>query len=218
MRKTVPLFVPAILILLPLAASAQTTHEVDQVSISFSPNDLTIEAGDIVRWVWSAGSHTVTSGTGLADPDIGILFDAPLNSANTTFEFTFDTPGDYPYFCRPHVGLGMTGVIRVNAVSAADDLPAAAAIRMAPPFPNPFNPRVEIRFTPAAAGPVDLAVFDVRGRRVRTLLSGEHREATDQSVAWDGTDDAGAAVPGGTYLFRVLSAGRTAVVKGQLVR
>jgi plastocyanin len=206
-----------ILATLPAAAFAQTTHVVNQVSLTFSPNDITIEAGDTVRWVYSSGSHTVTSGTGTSDPTAGSLFDAPLNGTNTTFEYTFDTPGDYDYFCRPHANFGMTGVVRVTAVSAVGDVPTAA-VTMETPWPNPFNPRAEVRFTLAAAGPVDLEVFDARGRLVRTLLAGEHRAADTHRIAWDGMDDAGSGAPSGTYLFRVRSAGYEQVVKGTLVR
>ena len=159
---------------LPAFALAQTTHIVNQSSLSFSPDDITIEVGDTVRWVYGGGSHTVTNGTGTGDPDVGNLFDAPLNGSNTSFEFTFTTAGDVPYFCRPHVNFGMTGIVRVTEVSAARDVPVAA-VTLSAPMPNPFNPRAEIRFALAEAGLVDVEVFDARGRRVTSLLSGQHR-------------------------------------------
>lgn len=208
----------AVILLLPCLALAQTTHIVNQSSLSFSPNDLTVNAGDTVRWVRSSGSHTVTNGTGASDPNVGNLFDAPLNSSNTTFEFTFNSAGDVDYFCRPHEGANMKGVIRVNDVSAVDDIPLFAALQLETPYPNPFNPRAEIRFTLAEAGWVDLVVFDVRGRQVKTLMAGEHRDADLQRVFWDGTNDSGSAVPSGTYLFRVRAGARSQVVKGMLVR
>ena len=31
-----------------------------------------------------------------------------------SYSFTFDTPGEYAYFCRPHVFIGMTGVVVVE--------------------------------------------------------------------------------------------------------
>jgi plastocyanin len=207
-----------VLLLLPSLAFAQTTHIVNQISFSFSPNDLTINVGDTVRWVRSNGSHTVTSGTGASDPNVGNLFDAPLNSSNTTFEFTFNSAGDVNFFCRPHEGANMKGVIRVSDVSAVDDIPLVAAVRLEAPHPNPFNPRAQVRFTLAEAGPVDLVVFDARGRLVKTLLAGVHREATEDRVFWDGTNNAGSAVPSGTYLFRVRTGRHEEVVKGMLVR
>jgi len=215
--KSSPLVIVVCALLIPAAALAQTTHIVNQSSLSFSPNDLTINVGDTVRWVRSGGSHTVTNGTGASDPSVGNLFDAPLNSSNTTFEFTFNSAGDVDYFCRPHEFANMKGVVRVNDVSAVGDVPVAA-VRLEAPHPNPFNPRAEIRFTLAEAGPVDLVVFDARGRLVKTILDGVHREAAEDRVFWDGTNDAGSAVPSGTYLFRIRAGRYEEVVKGMLVR
>lgn len=216
--KTTPLSLLLIILsILPATAFAQTTHVVNQLNLTFRPNDITIEAGDTVRWVYSSGSHTVTNGTGTGDPNAGTLFDAPLNGSNTSFEYTFNTPGDFDYFCRPHANFGMTGVVRVNAVSAAGDVPAAA-LTMESPWPNPFNPRTEVRFVLATAGPVDLEVFDARGRLVQTLLRGESRDAAEHRVVWDGTDAGGSAVPSGSYLFRVRAGRHVEVVKGMLIR
>ena len=204
-----------ILATLPAAAFAQTTHVVNQLNLTFRPNDITIEVGDTVRWVYSSGSHTVTSGTGAGDPAAGALFDAPLNGSNTSFEFTFATPGDYDYFCRPHANFGMTGVVRVNAVSAADEVPAAA-MTVQSPWPNPFNPRAEIRFTLAAGGPVDLEVFDARGRLVRTLLRGQPLDAAEHRVVWDGTDDSGEPVSSGSY-FSTMKMGESSHTRKMLL-
>ena len=104
-----------VLLILALALpAAAATHTVDQSGITFTPDDITITVGDMVEWIWSGGSHTVTSGVDGADPGAGDLFDATLSSSSTSFSYMFDTVGEYPYFCRPHVGLGMTGIVRVQ--------------------------------------------------------------------------------------------------------
>ena len=56
---------------------------------TFSPANITITAGETIKWVWEPGnlSYTVTSGTGALATNAGSLFDAPLNSTNTTFSF-----------------------------------------------------------------------------------------------------------------------------------
>lgn len=103
----------AVLLLLSLAVSAgAATVQVQQAGLTFSPDDITIDVGDTVEWVWSSGFHTVTNGTGGADPDVGNLFDLTLTSG--TVSYTFQTAGDVPYFCRPHEGLGMAGIVRVQ--------------------------------------------------------------------------------------------------------
>lgn len=71
-------------------------------------------------------------------------------------------------------------------------------------FPNPFGAETVIRYELAEPGPVELSVFDVRGRRVRTLIDGSQDEGT-HSVVWDGRSDDGRLVASGTYLYRLRS-------------
>ena len=89
-------------------------HVVDQVGLTFVPDEITVTPGDTVRWVWSTGIHTVTSGTPCT-PD-GLYFDADLALAFPEFVWTVpDMLGDVPYYCIPHCAFGMTGVIHVAA-------------------------------------------------------------------------------------------------------
>ena len=106
-------------------------------------------------------------------------------------------------------------VLAWNTLTDAPPAAAALALRAAP---NPFNPRVVLGWSQPAAGPVELVIFDARGRRVRTLLA-DRRAAGEGTAAWDGRDDAGAALPAGLYLARLRTqGGDAAVVKVTLVR
>jgi len=71
--------------------------------------------------------------------------------------------------------------------------------------PNPFHGATEIRFTLSEPGKVTLAVFDVTGRRVRSLLAGDML-AGPQAVSWDATNERGTAVAPGVYFLRVQTA------------
>jgi plastocyanin len=98
----------------PTGSHADTTT-VQTSGTTFSPPSVTIQVGDTVKWVRTSLSHTVTSGFGGSDPNVGALFDAPLNGLNQVFHYTFsDTAGTYPYFCRPHELMGMTGTVIVE--------------------------------------------------------------------------------------------------------
>ncbi|RLA52097.1 MAG: hypothetical protein DRQ65_07295, partial [Gammaproteobacteria bacterium] len=68
--------------------------------------------------------------------------------------------------------------------------------------PNPFNPRTTIEFGMATAGPVDLRIYDVRGRLIRTLIS-EPRSAGQHVEIWNGTDDTGTSVASGVYYLQL---------------
>ncbi len=90
------------------------------------------------------------------------------------------------------------------ATAVAPSLPRELSLAA---YPNPFNPATTIRFTVPRAGPVDLAIFDVRGRRVTTLRS-RWVDAGDHSVEWDGRNDRGERVASGVYLCRLRTDGR----------
>ena len=70
-------------------------------------------------------------------------------------------------------------------------------------FPNPFNPKTTISFSLPTAGEVELAVFDVTGRRISTLVTGT-MDAGTHDVVWQGCDDSGHPVASGLYFSRLM--------------
>ncbi len=91
--------------------------------------------------------------------------------------------------------------ISVPLGTPAEDLPGAVPA-LAQNVPNPFNPQTSISFNLPADGPVRLTVYDVSGKRVRTLVD-EPREAGLHQVTWQGDDDGGRQVASGVYLYRL---------------
>jgi plastocyanin len=88
------------------AAQAQEAESVMIMDYAFTPADLTIPVGTTVVWTnMDAAAHDVVSTDG------GPL-DSPNLATGDTFEFTFDTPGTYEYFCSLHPD--MTGTITVT--------------------------------------------------------------------------------------------------------
>ena len=70
----------------------------------FNPSSLNVSVGDTMRWVWSAGSHTTTSGV---IPGGAATWDQPINSTNTVYEYPVTVAGTYNYVCTPHAAMGM---------------------------------------------------------------------------------------------------------------
>ena len=90
-----------------------------------------------------------------------------------------------------------------------------AALALAPPAPNPFRGTASIVYQLPARSDVDLAIFDLQGRRVATLWSGP-RAAGRHEMRWEARDAGGRAVPSGVYFCR-LAAGGSAVTRRLLV-
>ena len=74
--------------------------------------------------------------------------------------------------------------------------------------PNPFRGVAEVEFALASAGAVDLRVYDVQGREVRSLLRRERLEAGPQHARWDGRRNDGGSVGAGVYYVRLKLANR----------
>jgi hypothetical protein len=74
--------------------------------------------------------------------------------------------------------------------------------RLAQNEPNPFVEATDIRYTVAERNDVDLAVFDIAGRRVRTLAAGA-ADAGQYRVRWDARDEKGERVASGIYFYRL---------------
>jgi len=70
--------------------------------------------------------------------------------------------------------------------------------------PNPFNPSTKIPFTLAVGGPVELAIFTVDGRKVRTLVNDTRQPGLFEAL-WDGTDERGIRVSSGAYYVRLVT-------------
>jgi hypothetical protein len=68
--------------------------------------------------------------------------------------------------------------------------------------PNPFNQTTKIDFTLARSGFVSLSIYDLLGRKVRTLAS-EHLSLGYKSVLWDGKSDSGEDVASGIYFYQL---------------
>lgn len=89
------------------------------------------------------------------------------------------------------------------ASSAADDLPGVATAYLGQAYPNPFNPQTTISYALPEAARVDLEVYDLAGRLVRRLVTGEARDSGVHLVNWNGQDEAGRAAASGIYLYRL---------------
>lgn len=91
--------------------------------------------------------------------------------------------------------------------------PVDRSVRITGASPNPLNPRTTLSLDLSRASAISLAVYDLRGRRVRSLFSGR-LQAGAHEVAWDGCDELGNTAPAGLYVARLVSGdGSTAVVK-----
>lgn len=106
------------------SGAAVTVQMTDQ--LRFVPEDLTVQAGQTVTWVnKSAIPHTTTADpaqnpVAQDHPEYAQLpsganpWDSGMIQPGESFSYTFTTPGDYHYFCTPHILSAMRGTISVE--------------------------------------------------------------------------------------------------------
>lgn len=77
---------------------------------------------------------------------------------------------------------------------------------LAPAAPNPFRGMTTLQFELPRSGPTRLAIYDLGGRLIRTLLD-EEMPAGRFDASWDGSDESGRKVSSGVYLYRLETRG-----------
>ena len=102
----------------------------------------------------------------------------------------------------------------VEPTAAVDDGAGANVFALMPNAPNPFSGMTSIRFSIPSRAPVDLRVYDVRGRLVKTLLDAGSGTMSPgmHEVRWDGRDNNRRKTASGVYFYR-LSAGHLSATR-----
>jgi hypothetical protein len=115
-------------------------------------------------------------------------------------------------------GAGCTGKCRPGTPSSAGTAPErVGTVRFLLAQPNPFRDVVDVRFEVPASGPVEVDVYDVRGRRIVTLSKGT-LSAGRHTKSWDGRLAGGGPAPSGIYFVSIRSAHGTVSERVILLR
>jgi hypothetical protein len=101
--------------------------------------------------------------------------------------------------------LALSQYFGVNGITAVDDAPNT--LSFARPVPNPAFGRVALRFGLPQRTHVKLEVYDIMGRRVRTLVDGT-RAPGWYDLSWDGGLESGQKASAGLYFVRFEAQGR----------
>ncbi len=116
---------------------------------------------------------------------------------------------------------GTTAIVCANipysVVTSVEEQSIPAGFDLLANYPNPFNPSTTIVYDVALRGQVTLAIFDVLGREVRTLVN-DVLDAGRHEVRWDGRTQNGQQVPTGMYVARMGSASGGRTIKMMLMK
>ncbi|NMC43630.1 MAG: T9SS type A sorting domain-containing protein, partial [candidate division Zixibacteria bacterium] len=90
-----------------------------------------------------------------------------------------------------------------NAVSNDEPSTLPGQLRLRQNYPNPFNPTTTIEYDLPRQENVTLTIYDILGRKVKTLLDNRRQHAGRHWVIWDGRDDRGRVAASGIYFYRL---------------
>ena len=93
-------------------------------------------------------------------------------------------------------------ILMTGVSDASDAISSATALLLFQNRPNPVASSTVIRFGLELPGPARLAVFDIQGRLVRSLMRGR-KEAGFHTILWDGRDGQGHFAPSGVYFYKL---------------
>ncbi|HBC46272.1 MAG TPA: hypothetical protein DEO84_00550 [candidate division Zixibacteria bacterium] len=139
------------------------------------------------------------------------------NPEEPSLESSYNIPGrinsiylkdDYCYVAGEYslmiFGINQTGTTDHN------NFPSSFSLSRA--YPNPFNAQTTINYSLDQAGPVSIAVYNIVGQRVTTLINGIE-QAGEHKVVWDAKD-----VPSGIYFAQLETAEKSESIKMVLLK
>jgi len=144
--------------------------------------------------------------------------DVEMNNTYYYWLETYDTDGTSelfgPVFCS------------ISPGSGGDDPVYFEKTGLAQNRPNPFYTQnsaqttifYSLRGTQGVPVQAELAIYNIRGQRVRTLLDGMQEPGQDLSVVWHGDDDSGRAVASGIYFYKLTAPGFTEMRKMMILK
>jgi hypothetical protein len=118
-----------------------------------------------------------------------------LYANGNSVDLSFDPFGDHWNFAGERL-------VHVIPTTAVENAPVAQEFQLRQNYPNPFNPTTTVEFRIPGSGSVRLAIFDLLGREVTTLVN-ERKERGTYSAVWNGEDGDGSRVSSGVYLYRL---------------
>ena len=156
-----------IVLILPMDIRAQK-DTVKMVNFEFQPEQLTIEAGDTVIWVNATSTtHTTTSGTDCTAD--GTWNSGNMDAQGDIFSHVFDSAGDFPYYCIPHCGIGMTGKIVVQQSTGIARKSVGGGPEVVSMIVNPYQDQLLVEYKLNKPSAVTINLYNMLGERVRTF-------------------------------------------------
>ncbi|NUM76988.1 T9SS type A sorting domain-containing protein, partial [candidate division KSB1 bacterium] len=178
----------------------------------------------------AAGGNTGSDNINLGNSDWSAMLATGPQYLVSTHEYLSHKalePHEKVWFDRDDVARGEDTVVKAAmawiakqttgvADEASGSLPTQFMLQQN--YPNPFNPSTAITYQLPLNSEVKLAVYNIAGQLVRTLVDRERHNAGAYTITWDGKDESGKLAASGVYVYRLEAVSRVDSKKMILLR
>ncbi|MGE5497938.1 MAG: T9SS type A sorting domain-containing protein, partial [Syntrophothermus sp.] len=182
----------------------------NEYKISVAP-DLNSKPAEVLRWSVDTTKHMHTEGN---KKEIFLSLEEYLNKAWDDIYIIFEDGMKSDGYGPSLYNVSIRQPLAATAVEQTEKK-APEGFSLEQNYPNPFNPATVIRYNLKESAKVQLNIYDLLGRHVRTLVDSELQRG-NYSVKWDGLNSGGQKVNSGIYFYR-LTAGRTAETRKMIL-
>jgi hypothetical protein len=194
---------PSIDVIQPAAGTQFRTQGAETFTVTWNATDP--ESGPMWAHVYANTSPTFDGNEILIPSSINMDASLGFHVVNTAY-LTINTYWFYVAVSDGGTTIGewSDGNVKLLDATTAVEPPSVARTALHVAVPNPFNPTTTLRLDLRVGGRVEWGIFDVHGRRVRSVYAGVMSPGAQVRV-WDGRDDAGVAAASGVYFQRVVT-------------
>lgn len=138
---------------------------------------------------------------------------------STIFDMNKDGEKDIllPMEIYPQPGLSYVLIQDTITSVYAEDLQVPDKFNLTQNFPNPFNPSTQVRITVKEHSKIQVAIYNILGKEVKSLLS-ENLPAGEYTIQWDGKDNEGNDLSGGVYFIQLIAGNYQKTIKTILLK
>lgn len=207
MKNIYGLFLIFAVVVFASSFTKAATHTITVADFQFTPDTMTIEPGDTITWQWINGIHTTTS-NGI--PSGAAPWNALLDSMHTSFTYIASVPGTYHYISVPDLP-AMTGTFTIPGAEVGIDEVALSPVSF-DLVSNLVHDEVFISYTVLANTSIDVALYNISGVRLQTLLHEKVAVGKYQSSFYFNQ-----TFPAGMYFIRMQS-GSSFITKRMMIQ
>jgi len=196
----------------------------DSTELFITPNDISQELTLLVTWESSSDvdgddlSYEFVLYNGVYGPDTPVLIDTVLSDTVLHIPYVYiaelvgmsgqtSISADWVVFTTDGIDTTMSNHVWSILFDASDVLSIDGGVvpdkfALHQNYPNPFNPVTTLRYDLPEDALVNITIYDMMGRQVKTLIN-DQQTAGYRSLQWYATNDAGSPVSAGIYLYMI---------------